>query len=256
MLSLSLNVNRESAFLGMKKTLAILAEFKPGAGGAEIPISNFLEELFSASPDFIPSICFDNPDGEQTTLIEDLRGRPADAFADTERSASDPLRRLQEEEIFFSDGVILPTEDSKDSDGAEIPFYLRVSSKFETFKDNKHIVYRIMHNASPALDEIKSLLSAKMLARLLPLRLDKIRLGLENYRTKKFSSMFGSAPSVSDTLYLEITRTSIKLTAASEFSGKNVTLPFAEQRLLPHFGAALKKCGLFPNFLERVQTEI
>jgi hypothetical protein len=259
MLELSVDVQKSSSFLGTRKTLAIEAELRLASPAEDIPISILLERLFESSPEFIPSICFQtSAEGEQPVLIEDLRGRPVDTFPETERSALDALRRSQEEELFFTDGVILETEEAAEEGPApeEKPFFLRITSKFETFKNSRHIVYRVLHSETPALEEIRPDLSARLLARLLPLRLDTIRLGLENYRGRSFGAMFGIVPTVQDRLYLEITRSSIRLFASSDAVGKNPPLPFAEQKLLWHLDTALRDCSLFPNFFDRVNAAV
>ena len=256
MLDLAVHVKRDSAFLGTRHTLSIEAELADR--DSAIPVSSFLEHLFRISPEFVPSICFQSSENSQPVLLEDLRGRPADAFPEQERSALETLRRAQEEELFFTDGVIINTENSDENDSAadETPFFLRISSKFETFKGSRHIMYRVRHSGTPALDEMRPFLSGRLLARLLPLRLEKIRLGLENYRGRTFGAMFGIVPSVQDRLYLEVTRSSIQLRSSCEYSSRKSKLPFSDQNLLSHLDLALRDSKLFPNFFERLAASI
>ncbi|MFN8390075.1 MAG: hypothetical protein U0136_07270 [Bdellovibrionota bacterium] len=259
MLDLSLDLKKDSDFLRTRKTLTVSAELRPSQAGGAIPISAFIERLFTTSPNFIPAECFHVAEpGAGPVLLEDMRGRPYDEFPESEQSALENLRRAQEEEIFFGGGALIDTEDEV-SEGAtphEQPFFLRITSKFETFKGDKHIVYRIQHSESPALEEIRPNLSARLLARLLPLRLDKIRLGLESYRSSTLGSIFGMVPAVQDRLFLEITSSSIRVTASCDYRGKQPSLPFEDQQLMAHLDTALRECNLFPDLMGRISTEL
>ena len=258
MLELSLNVSERSSFLRSRRTVSIEAELTDQAAG--IPVSDFLEQLFRSHPNFIPEEAFRAGD-ESAFRLENIRGRPSEAFPTDENGEASDLRRKQREELFFTRGVVLePVEDeiegTESSEFVESPFSFRITTRFETFRETSNVVYRVFHTPSPVLEEIKPVLSGRLLARLLPFRLDTIRLGLESYRTRTFGSLFGSVPAVQDRLYLEITRSKILLTASGDFPRKDEGLPFSKDNLLGHVDAALRSCQLFPNLSQEIRARL
>lgn len=257
MLALSLDVSETSSFLRSRRNVKILAELK----GEDIPVSLLLEQLFTIAPSFIPDECFHaTPSSE--VRIENLRGRPLHAFPQDEQPRLSDLKHTQQEELFYTSGVVLePEEESLEieepgEEYAEAPFTFRITTRFETFRKTNNIVYRVYHSPSPVLDEVRPHLTGRLLARLLPFRLDTIRLGLESYHSRSYGSLFGSVPSVRDKLYLEISRNSIRLDASGDYPRKDRSLPFAKDNLLTHLDTALRDTGLFPNLFQEISGRL
>ena len=91
---------------------------------------------------------------------------------------------------------------------------------------------------------------------MVPLELDKVRLGLESYRPPGLSSLIGRAPVVQSRLYIEVTTESITIEAHRDDSKRGKDLPFAEQSLLAGIDATLRDCGLYSNLSDKIVEKL
>lgn len=274
MLTLSLQVDRRKGFLSSVEQLSIKAELN----GA-VPIPLFVERLLARFPESIPHLRhaagLSDDDINETTVI-DLRGRPPETLPETDRVAlqfHDPQSATarSEEEIFYSQGTIFqppplgrgpePDEDElieREDESIEpeaIPFFFRLVSRFDSFKGDSHIVHRVIPRASGVLHQLLPHLSGRLMTRMVPLELDKVRLGLESYKTTGLGSLIGRAPVVQSRLYVEVTKETITIEAHRDGS-KGAELPFAEQSLLAGIDATLRDCGLYEDLSDKISEKL
>lgn len=283
MLSLSLQIDRRKGFLSSVEQLSIKAELS-----GEVPIPLFVERLLARFPESIPhlrnapGIGATDSDISETTVI-DLRGRPPETLPEAERVAlqfHDPQSASPraEEEIFYSQGTIfqppavgqvdavageaeLIEQEEEDIEPEAIPFFFRLVSRFDSFKGDSHIVHRVIPRASGVLHQLLPHLSGRLLTRMVPLELDKVRMGLESYKTAGLGSLIGRAPIVQSRLYIEVTKESITIEAHRDGSKRDgskagTELPFAEQSLLAGIDATLRDCGLYENLSDKISEKL
>ena len=273
MLTLSLQIDRRKGFLSSVEQLSIKAELN----GA-VPIPYFVERLLARFPEAIPHLRRapgSDADISETTVI-DLRGRPPETLPEEDRVAlqfhdAHSATPRSEEEIFYSQGTIFqpPTigrlpepeeeelieREDEDIEPEAIPFFFRLVSRFDSFKGDSHIVHRVIPRASGVLHQLLPHLSGRLMTRMVPLELDKVRLGLESYKTTGLGSLIGRAPVVQSRLYIEVTKETITIEAHRDGS-KGAELPFAEQSLLAGIDATLRDCGLYENLSDKISEKL
>ena len=246
MAQLSLRVSKKSSFLKTRHNLEIEAEI---TGASDLPVAAFLEQLCSAAPNVLPEIDLQS-DG---AVLEDLRGRPPENFTSRDRPP--------DEEIFFTDGVLFDLDETEEATTFNeliplVPFTLKIGSRFESFRGSSHIVHKVVRSGTPILDELRPATSLRLLSRLFPARLDRVRLGLENYTPKSGGSFFGTVPTVNDRLYLDLDRQRLSLRASCEYRGKETRLPFAERGLIALLDRALSASGILPDFGTQLMAKL
>ena len=244
--------------------------------GRSIPIPLFIEKLLARFPEAIPYLraAPEDSDINETTVI-DLRGRPPETLPVEDqtsllfREVGETTARA-EEELFYSQGTIfqpLPLNgaEAKDEDGEDdegsiepesIPFFFRIVSRFDSFKGDSHIVHRVIPRASGVLHQLLPHLSGRLMTRMVPLELDKVRLGLESYKAAGLGSLLGRAPVVQSRLYLEVTKDTITIEAHREGSKRGENIPFAEQALLAGIDATLRDCGLYRDLSDKISEKL
>lgn len=111
----------------------------------------------------------------------------------------------QNEELLFINGF-LPA--SKEKNG----FQFMVESEFTSFPDTHHISFRLKRHATG----LPAWLRPELLAWLAPITITGFRLGLESFKSKRFSSLFGFVPVVSERLLIEANQNSLVILLFSE----------------------------------------
>ncbi len=147
-------------------------------------------------------------------------------------------------------------EEDSSTSTTEIPFFIKITSKFNSFKDSSHITYDVEQQTSPELHEIKNELSGRLISRLFPFRLNQVRLGFEAFSGSSFGGMFGLVPVVTEKFNLEINDNKICLQAKCSFKDKATHLPFNKINLFEKIDLALSEAKLFPNFFEKLSTQL
>lgn len=156
--------------------------------------------------------------------LRDLKGREPGSLGEA---------ALSGDELFFASGTIYTGTHSTHPQGMRAlvgePFYLRITSKFIEFDGPAHIVY------SPAIvlgEDVPSLLPAaeyvREIGRLVPLALDRVRLGVELFSGSFAGSMFGFSPAVTESLYLELTPGAAKLSIDAALK-RSADLPLSRE---------------------------
>jgi hypothetical protein len=132
--------------------------------------------------------------------LRDLKGREPASLPDPTQAG---------DELFFAAGTVYTgTKSERPAAARDLlgePFQLRALSKFVEFDGPNHIVY------SPAValsDGMPHLMGAEGYLRdigsLVPLVLEKVRLGLEFFSGSFAGSMFGFSPAVTETVRVEL----------------------------------------------------
>ena len=117
----------------------------------------------------------------------------------------------QHEELFFINGFY-------SSNSPENNFQFSIESEFFSFPDTHHISYKL----KPHRTGLANWLDLSLLAWLAPITITGFRLGIESFKSKRFSSLFGFVPVVNERLLIEATQTHVRIIIFSEgFSSKS-----------------------------------
>ncbi len=277
MLKLDLSVVHDRSWWGRQRGFSVRASLV-AAPENEIEIGLILEKL-SSQPgftekafsrnsgfsDLVPSVThFLNDKRSDAEPLIDRRGRPGESFANLDDPEISALKRLREEEMFYSAGTLLESEFEQvgeedellaAAEFQEIPFVVKVHTKFETFANGTHIAHKIVKTSSPILSEISDSLSPRLIARLFPARLENVRFGVEDYSPRRFSGSLGVVPTITSRFYLEITRSTISIISHFE-SRQRDSLPEAAELIFTHLDQSLRETGLFPDFLAKLSENM
>ncbi len=281
MLALTLNVSTKKAWLGKRLTVAVDATLLPTAETKEIQLSHF----FSL---FLTDLhgCFDEPlgtdAGSSATKIVNLRGR--EYYLSGQENLTPPDQQISkdsnlargEEELFFCSGMInkpepLPTDsailtaskspslheidlddDEAEAEIEEVPFFIRINSRFDSYSCKNEIIHSVNSRCSRALKPIMPLLTARTAMKIAPVKLTEVRVGFESYRSEAVGGLFGKVATPASKLHLEATPDKISIHLEREDTAKNDLLPFSGEGVLKKLTIALTEANLYKNLIQDI----
>lgn len=264
MLELRIDVRKKRRFLGGAHSISIRARLVPAAQLRDVPVARLFGRLVEELPESSP--LRERPFTSLPPALENLRGRPRETF-----TAGEPLNLPEGEELMSVSGVVVcpePLDDSPasgDDDeegtvepagGKELPFFVTLGTRFVEFKNESGIVHRIVSRASNALQGVLPRLSAGALARMAPLRLERIRFGFESFSPRTWGLGLGGVPTVESRLFCEMDRAGITIEASRDHSKEEGALPFAEMEIFQSFDRALSTLGLYPDFYGELMRNV
>ena len=154
--------------------------------------------------------------------LKNIRGRPPETFANGWIGQTQDQENIKEELLFIQfrllaqDDETDPTLERVEREGVgDSLFELRIETQFHGFSDNDEIIHKVVPRAINDLDPDLLESIAKIKLSSLPqnavFSVEKSRLGLELFSRKFLGSWFGSGPSVSQRLYIELDKDQFKL---------------------------------------------
>jgi hypothetical protein len=267
MLALSCHVNKRhlpfsrNSQLTLEVELAVSPE-KPIP--ALVPIARLTERILVQAAHILPFTEYTvrEENGETLCLIENLRGRPEEAFSDTSKSSAYFPDRPRLEELFFSEGVVYePPANLEDyPERTELlnasPFTYALSSSFHSFSKNGSIVHNTIPSASGPVTPFLKELSPRRISRLVPARLKHVRLGFESFRPKFWGTWLGVIPRIEGRMFLEIAEKEIHLHLEQLVERSSQVLPFEKQGLISVLDSILEDEGLFCGFTAALRAKL
>ncbi|MCB0345446.1 MAG: hypothetical protein KDD66_10025 [Bdellovibrionales bacterium] len=198
--------------------------------------------------EILKSASIDNMIHFQTGLrsgeVVNLRGRPPESFQGKLGPATG------EEELLHISGKVLKLEKNPSpinpaaiEELAGSDFALSVNSRFAKFSPSGSIEHLVRKSLSGPLGSMPSAGAEEFLF-LMPLWVQRLRIGIEIYEKKFFGFSLGSAPQIVRRLFLDAGPTAITLFAADELAEDAASLPFKKTRELDVIIAALDHTGI------------
>lgn len=247
----SFAVKRQRNWLFSGYNISVSCRLVPLAEEEQIPVSAFLEHLLDQSPPLIPhlsSLTNIELEGKKHYIIQDLRGRPGETFADSGIKLS-ALEDAREEELFYVSGtVFLPLPREKDETEEvvqELPFFYRLTTRFYAYEGSRHILHVIEPSISNGLNHLLDGLSPENLTRSLSLDLSIARIGLEIYCSRSLGWVFGTGPVIQQRQFLEISRNNIQLLLEEERLKGKFGVPAEHSNMLRSIDKTLAETRLF-----------
>jgi hypothetical protein len=112
-----------------------------------------------------------------------------------------------------------------------LPIDINLKSFFSTFVGKSNITYSLKGNSSSLVREVLPELKLEQAFKLLPVRWQKVSLGLEFFKKSLFSSMFGSSPTIYKRLYIDLEQRELNLFAEETMISEKGIAPLEEENL-------------------------
>ena len=260
---------RKLIFSGYRSTYT--AELSLKEGSVEIPsaqIGEFGAQFIEHCPKTIPLSgisCNKISEIESISLIDNLRGRPAEAFNSGKARNIPSNREPREEELLYLEGEIIQSQEDRGSNKTEelrndnvkadndsppstLPINYSIRSRFHSFKAGA-IIHQLYSQASESLLAIESTPSPLIICRHPRITINVIRFGCEFYCPRFLGSTFGRLPSITLRFYLELDRISARITAEEELSSREKKVAGMDSGLLPAVEKCLNDSGLYAGSL-------
>lgn len=247
MLELQLQVTTHRSLFLSGNSVCVEAIFSPptlNTRASGIPVSGFLQKFLGHLGADFPLKSLEK---SKEQIFENIRGRAPETF-------SQKLQQNQtttEEELFHAEGNIfnLKKESNAPSSLEQSPFQYRVLSRFHGFKGKKTILHNVLSQATGEIVEIKDSLSPSIMSHLVPAELSKVRFGIEFFRPRLFSSLFGTTPTLDKWFYLDINKSKVSIFLKEASIKKECYLPLENHGILTALDATLRELDLYENFL-------
>ena len=246
MLKLSLETHQQNTLLRRCYLRSLKAELLSENAPTAIPIAKVIRRLLELAPGAIPALrqAEVKTDGDKTRLVvNNFRGRPSETFTNSTSSQQERL-----EEVFQGNARLLT--DGTDAEQS----HFSVHSRFLRYNDVGEIVHELIPSSSGALRILEDQLTIYRLTEALPLELESIRLGFEQYRKRFFGSIVGSLPRIQGRFYLEISKERISLFAEEERRGKSKEMPMNEMGLLSALDRSLAETDMYTTFYHEIES--
>ena len=130
---------------------------------------------------------------EAAPKLKDVKGR------DISQALIPISQTPKEGELFYIGGKVYSAEQSNGS-YLEEPFSLSLVTNFDSFEGSHHIIHQSKIERRGPLPES---ITFKTVGKVFPLSILNMRLGLQFFRSKFITSMFGFSPSVTETLLID-----------------------------------------------------
>jgi len=156
--------------------------------------------------------------------------------------------KTQSEEIASLKGrILVPGEDP-------LSVNVKLESFFSAFVGKGDIHYNLQGEGSSLVREVVPELNLEQCCRLLPVRWQKVSLGLEFFRRSLFSSVFGSAPTIYKRLYFDLEERKIRIFGEESMLPEKGLAPLREENLTEAILTVFEKRSLPGNEdLKRLQ---
>jgi len=168
-------------------------------------------------------------------FAENFRGRQFAGKTETEEIAS------------FKGRILAPG-------GDPLSVNISLESFFSTFVGKGAIKYKLQGGGTSLVKEAVPEINLEQCCRLLPVRWQKVSLGLEFFRRSLLSSVFGSAPTIYKRLYVDLEERKIKIFGEESMLPQKGMAPLKEEKLTEAIQTVFKKRSLPGNEdLEKIQ---
>lgn len=174
--------------------------------------------------------------------LTDLKGRESSSALTYELLPA--IEPLADELLLIQGKVFLPlSEKAREYEGLEENlFSLALTTSFLEFSGAHHIINSLRERREGSLPDFVNLQSV---ARIFPVQIDYVRVGLETFQSRLISAMLGFAPSVEQSITLEYNEKRMIIKILAEGLRKRDELPFSHNALLETISAALKDYANF-----------
>lgn len=130
---------------------------------------------------------------------------------------------IHNKELLLIKGSIPSVDETDFSDNSNWDdFFLRITSEFFEFKGN----HKILNKTHTKKANLPNSLSVSEIVKTAPLKIDYIRIGLEYFKSKNFTSILGFAPILSEYAYIEATEEKLIYESYSACLKKKDVKPF------------------------------
>lgn len=227
-----------------------------------IPITRLAERIFELAPRIIATLTraeVVDESGASILLLENLRGRPAETFA---QNPAVPAAGRPTEELFYSDGILFePPKNLNDyPESIETlktePFSFSLETGFERYAGSNKILHSVKNKQTENIRGVMESFEVGELLRMFPARLTRLRIGFEQYRPAWLGSVLGSSVTIHRRLYLEIGSAELSVLAEQTSGAARGELPFTEDGLFPALDSSLAEFNLFSGLSSQIRARL
>lgn len=146
----------------------------------------------------------------------------------------------------------LPSSKQNYDPAQEEPFHFLLNTKFHSFIGSKIIVHSVEPQIIGKLLCSVPRLSARQVAKLVPVELTKAELGFEFYQSRFFGSALGLSPTIVTRCYLDITPQKIIFFYQHDAATKNFLKSLEAELSLNALDATLRQLKLLPHLMRQI----
>jgi hypothetical protein len=221
-------------------TTKIVFSIKPESPLDVIPVSKFLKTYLHEVDALLP----------KKLESKDLRGRPFESFPETQ-TALQEYSEDRDEELFFSGGTVLDPENPDDEDkGSRFTFSLK--THFKEYTPGAAVIHDVRPESSGPISLVDEDLSPQALCQWLPLKLERFRFGIEQYKKQFLGSMIGLVPTIDIRFYLEVSEREVFVLCEQESQPRGKVIPLGEHSALRGLEYALRDSMQYTNLRQTI----
>ena len=233
------SIQARNQWFGLGRIVSAEIEAFSDSPATVFPIKEITLGLLRGFPELTQAFKIHDEDKDKKT-IQNLRGRPFSTITPLKQQDA----QASIEELLLLTGLKTTINSGPENNHIEEKFLFSLLTKFESFGKNV-INYELSSREilpksyRPCdLQKIEEALTDEMM------KLNQLRLGFEKFRPRFLSTYTGMTPTIYGYFYLELTPSSLRISAQQQYATTNQALPFETEGYLQTVIKALSTLGI------------